>query len=268
MITLHHIRTATRKLGFWPVLTTLCKECFFGLNTYFSKRKDPLFCYRLPATNLAFPIFCRALSSDLYAYNQIFIEMEYDCTDMIKTPELILDCGANVGYTSVFFLNKYPDAQVIAVEPESGNFELLKRNLSAYGNRVTALNAAIWPTSTRLCIERENSGFRREWSMRVAPLEGREECSMQIDAIDIGHLLNESGHRKLDILKLDVEGAESMIFSENYSDWIGKVECFVIELHDEQGEQRFFEALSSSGGSYRFSRSGELTVAVRESVGV
>lgn len=264
MITLQHIRTASKQIGLWPVLATLGKECFFGLKMYLSKSQYPQFSYRLPATDLAFPIFCRALSSDLYVYNQIFVDREYDCTDGIGTPELIVDCGANVGYTSVFFLNKYPRAQVIAVEPEAGNFQLLKRNLSAYGDRATVVNAAVWSTSTSLCIKRDNSGLRQEWGTQVAPAAVGDDSNHLVDAIDIGRLLSESGHRKIDILKLDVEGAESVIFAENYSNWIDKVECFVIELHDEQREQCFFDALSSSDSSYRFSKSGELTVAVRE----
>lgn len=268
MISVGHIYTAAKRLGFGSVVITLSKEVCFGLRSYFLDKKIARQVYCLPAHNLQFPLLCRALSSDLYVYYQIFVEMQYDCTDVIERPRLIVDCGANVGYTSTFYLNKYPEAQVIAVEPDPDNFEILIRNLHPYGKRVTAHNAAIWSSSTKLCVQRDLSGFRREWSTRTFVSEGTAGTGIDVDGIDIGRLLEDSGYERIDILKIDIEGSESVIFSENYAAWIDKVECFVIELHDDEDSERFFEALLSSNVPYRYSRSGELTVAIRETARV
>lgn len=264
MISVKHIYTASKKLGFSSVATILGKEFFLGLySTIFSKGRVQ-HAYSLPTPNLSFPIFCRAFTSDLYVYYQIFVDMGYHCTDFIQRPKLIVDCGANVGYTSAFFLNKYTGAQVIAIEPEPENFKILKRNLSPYGKRITMLNAAVWSTPTKLCVKRDLSAFRSEWATKVVLDEEACGVGTEVDAIDIGGLLKDSGYDRIDILKIDVEGAESVIFSENYAAWIDKVDCFLIELHNDEGSDCFFRALSSSDESYCFSRHGESTVAIRE----
>lgn len=264
MISVKHISTAAKRLGFWPVIRTLGKEFFFGLRSRVFRKRESQQVYRLPASNQRVPMFCRPFSSDLYAYYQIFIETEYDCTDVIERPKLIVDCGANVGYTCIFLLNKYPGAKVIALEPDPDNFEILKRNVQPYGKQVISLNAAIWSASAKLCLKRDVSGFRGEWSTRVAICDETTETDVGVDAIDIGQVLEASGYERIDILKIDIEGAESEIFSKNYSVWIDKVDCFIIELHSDKDSKCFFEALSLSNTSYRYSQSGELTVAVRE----
>jgi len=84
-------------------------------------------------------------------------------------------------------------------------------------------------------------------------------------AVDIGTLLRESGMERVSILKIDVEGAEAIIFSANYEAWINNVDNIVIELHDDsdfgESSKVFFDAIS--GRSFEVSRSGELVVCRR-----
>jgi FkbM family methyltransferase len=264
MISSEHIHTAVRKLGFADTLATLGKEAGYGLYSSLFRTPAPPRVYRLPARTLRFPLFCRAGSSDLYAYYQIFVEREYDCTAVIERPKLIVDCGANVGYTSAFFLNRYPDARLIAVEPDPDNFAMLERNLHPYGDRARLLNAAVWSHPGTLRVHKNPGGPRREWSTRVSPRAAADAVGMEVEAVDIGRLLADSGQARIDILKIDIEGAEAVVFADHYQAWIDKVDCFVIELHDAACHERFFGALAASGIPYRYSRSGELTVAIRE----
>lgn len=78
--------------------------------------------------NLPSGVLIRNNPSDHSVFTQIFILEEYNIKidNEIKT---IVDCGANIGLSSLFFLSKYPNATLIAIEPEKNNFNLLRRNL-------------------------------------------------------------------------------------------------------------------------------------------
>src|SRR4051812_34765918 len=70
--------------------------------------------YALNARHARHPVLARAKSSDVQVFHQIFIEREYRCLDAIDCNGLIIDCGANVGYSAAYFLSRYPKAQLIA----------------------------------------------------------------------------------------------------------------------------------------------------------
>ena len=83
-----------------------------------------------------YPVFFRSgNSSDMTVFDQVFVANEYACLRNISSPRLILDLGANVGYSSVYFLNCFPTATVMAVEPDPDNFELCRKNLAPYRDR-------------------------------------------------------------------------------------------------------------------------------------
>lgn len=204
-----------------------------------------------------YPMWARYKSSDIDVLYQIFGEKEYSTLDSLEDCKLIIDCGANVGYSSIYLLNKYPDAHIIAVEPDQENFQVCQKNLEPYSDRVTLVNAAIWSHETGLVISKYGEG--REWSTQV------KECQINqqpdILATDIQSLLQKHGSTSIDLLKIDVEGAESVIFSQNYETWLDQVKNIVIELHGKECENIFFQALSAH--KYDFSKFGELTICQR-----
>lgn len=200
------------------------------------------------------PIWLRYQSSDSPVLRQVLIEEEYACLDELADPLLILDCGANVGYSSIYFLDKYPNAHVIAVEPDAENFKICQKNLQAYGDRVSLIHSAIWSHETGLVVCQYGNGH--EWETQVKECQADQVPDLQ--ATDIHNLLKTSGFPKIDLLKMDVEGAETIIFSQNYETWIDKVKNIVVELHEAQAETALFTALSDY--EYQLSSSGELTV--------
>ena len=98
-----------------------------------------------------------------------------------------------------------------------------------------------------------------EWSTQV-----RECCNGEqgdLDAIDIGNSLRPIGFDHIDVLKMDIEGSERVVFSRNYESWVDRVGCFLIELHDEGCRDVFFQAIGRE--KHEIFHSGELTVARR-----
>ena len=218
---------------------------------------------RLRARRCAHPLYARPGSTDAYVFRQIFIEREYSCIDDLDDVRLVVDCGANVGYSSAYFLSRYPDAEVIAVEPDAGNYAMLQLNTAPYGDRISSRLAGVWSHAGTLAIRDGSFRKGREWTRQVREAQAGEANG--IPAVDVGTLLRESGHERISILKIDIEGAEAVVFSAGCEDWLAKVDTLVIELHDDTsfGDCSRVFAQAISGQDFAVSRAGELTVCRR-----
>lgn len=146
--------------------------------------------------------------------------------------KLIIDLGANIGLSSLYFGLVYPGSTIILVEPSIRNMELAKRNtksldciymLNAISNksmRVRLVDPGIGPDGFR--VEVANEG--------------------EIQAITVNELL-QTYHQEPFIIKIDIEGFESQLFSSN-TEWFEKFAFTMIELHDwmllDQGTSKMF----------------------------
>lgn len=156
---------------------------------------------------------------------------------------LIIDCGANIGLASVWFANQFPQARIVAVEPDSDNFELLSKNIAPYGARMQALRGGIWHTEGNLRIENPTAGSA---AFRVVPCSATHPEAVR--TFTIPSICAQVGAQRPFIVKVDIEGAQGPLFSTNV-DWIGDTALVVLELDDWQlpwvGTSRtFFSAIS------------------------
>ena len=170
--------------------------------------------------------------SDIRVFKQIFVDNEYDSLNLPETANTIVDLGANIGLSALFFLKKYPNAHIIAVEPDTVNFEFMKKNLEDYSNHVALLQAAIWPSDGEVSLvehDESNEGLGA-WGYRTETLTEGAEAS--VSAISIPTLMNQFSMDFIDILKVDIEGAEYELFEKDYESWLDKVGLIIIETHD------------------------------------
>jgi FkbM family methyltransferase len=218
---------------------------------------------RLHPRRTAYPLYLRPGSTDIRVFDQVFVEAEYECLHELADVRLIMDLGANMGCSSAYFLNRFPRAQVIAVEPAAENFALLERNMAPYRGRVRTLHAGVWSHRARLAIRDAPYRDGGEWTRQVRECGAAERGD--VDGVDIATLLQESGHDRISLLKIDIEGAEAIIFASGCEPWIDKVDAIAIELHDDSvfgnATDVFFAAMAGRG--FQISRSGELTICKR-----
>lgn len=172
-------------------------------------------------------VYVRTNTPDIrVAINSLFVE-EYKgvrCSD----PKFIIDAGANIGTSAVYFARRYPNAQIIAVEPEEGNFDMLLRNTKDYGN-ITAIKAAIWGSAEKRAVHNRDTGH---WGYTVAETRMKSEpTGQEIDCVTVNSLMEEFAFDRVDLLKMDIEGGEKDVLT-NSSGWISKVEILMAELHD------------------------------------
>ncbi len=218
-----------------------------GIKFYFLKRHPGIYFKKeiieINPPKIKYPVKLRKGSSDIKVFEQIFLARDYDLP-VANKPQFIIDGGANVGFATVFFANKFPEAKIIAVEPEVSNFEMLIENTSKYKN-VEARMSALWNKNSWLKVKDVGHG---KYGFIVEEVATGEEGAFQ--AITLGEILANSGYREIDILKLDIEGSEKEVFSENQEQWLGRVKVLIIELHDVKKpgcSEAFYAAVAGYG---------------------
>jgi FkbM family methyltransferase len=195
-------------------------------------------------------------TSDLMAFEQIFIAEEYACLRDLPEVSFVIDLGANVGFSSAYFLNCFPASRVLVVEPAERNIAVCKENLAPYGLRSLVLHGAAWSECTRLCLSKDFFRDGLEWSTQVrVPSEGD---IADIEAWNVAALIDIAGAEKVDLLKVDIERGEIAVFGPKSREWLPRVRNICIELHGHDCEQTFFSALADF--DYDSERSGELTI--------
>jgi FkbM family methyltransferase len=213
---------------------------------------------RFTLRNASYPVTMRTGgSSDRQVLHQVFIQEEYEPL-ALEYPNVILDLGANVGYSSAYFLSKYPTARVVAVEPDPDNCALCRRNLSPFGKRATVVHGAAWPERVRLVLVRGAFRDGREWATQVKPAAHAEGEVANVEGYDVPALIGLTGGTQIDLLKIDIEGSERELFERNTDTWLPSIRNLCVELHDHDSAAAFFGALSRY--SFDCFRSGELTV--------
>lgn len=170
-------------------------------------------------------IWLRPGTSDLDVFKEVFGEREYEVACWDIEPKLIIDAGANIGLTSLYFAARCAKARIIALEPEASNVDLLRRNTEGVNN-ITVKAGALWPRKASLSLVDDTAA---KWAFSVT--ESSASVST-VSAFTVPDILAEVGADCVDLLKLDIEGAEKDLFTYGWQDWLPKVKRIVVELHD------------------------------------
>jgi FkbM family methyltransferase len=180
---------------------------------------------RIAVPGMSHPILMRTGTSDRSAFNEVIVKRWYD-HPFPGEPRFIVDAGANVGYASVRFAELYPQADIVAIEPDRENFEILQQNVAPYP-RVRGLQCGVWPRSAQLVIENPEA---KSWAFRVREARGGERG---FPAVGLNELVEQHSSRTLDLLKLDIEGAELELFRDDRChEWLARTNMIFVELHD------------------------------------
>lgn len=182
-----------------------------------------LFSVRVPG--IQHPIWLRARTSDVEVFCQLFGRRELDFYHEPRA-SYIIDAGANIGLATVVLANRCPLAQIDAVEVDQGNLLMLRRNTAAYPN-VTVHGVGLWSHRCKLRIVDPSAD---SWAFTVTEAPAEQEGA--IVALGVDDLLSSSGRSQIDLLKLDIEGAELEVLGASAASWLGAVRVLAIELHD------------------------------------
>lgn len=160
----------------------------------------------------------------------------------------IVDAGGYIGDSAALFMSRYPQAQCLVLEPGQVH-AWAERNLASYGRRAILRKAALMGSAGSFRMHEADTG-----SQVVAATDGTLEVMTMPEVL----ALSPSG--RIDILKIDIEGAEVELF-RGPCDWLHAVTCISIELHGEVAKAEIPKSLVVAG--FKLSQHGSLTVAVR-----
>lgn len=203
-----------------------------ALKVRFGRRTDGLLRLDLPGVG---PIVVRQGDSDFETVRQTFGNREYALGNARIEERLlvryrailaagrapvIIDAGANIGVASLWFRALYPDATVVAVEPDHGNAQILRQNVAAHRNIIVA-EAAIGSESGFAALSRKGSS----WGVQTQRAAGG--CPI----VTVQELLASVPNGEPFIVKVDIEGFEDDLFSKNLA-WLRDTFAVFIEPHD------------------------------------
>lgn len=185
-------------------------------------RREPGSLVHLTVPGMERGVWVRAGSSDTEVFHQLMVNRELDI-DLQPAPARIIDGGANFGLASLLFAHRWPGARIVGIELERGNFELARKNCAGLA-AIEIRHAALWGESGVVAInnpEAEAHSFRASVSTAA---DG-------VRAYRVGELLDELGWDRVDLVKLDIEGAERQVLGDSAA-WLPRVRHLLVELHD------------------------------------
>jgi FkbM family methyltransferase len=221
------------KIGAVPAITTVFRSLF--------GRADRPFRVHLGEWG---HVYLRPRTSDMFVLRQIFVDMEYDITRFPQFKDLwaryqrllrqdikplILDCGANIGLSTIYWARLFPEAAICAVEPSDDNLRMLLRNTRAISG-VTVEQAALWRTDRELRFR--NPGVDG-WALAVEESAGgspRSSVRGVSPSVLVAEQLAKLRRGALFLVKMDIEGGERDLFDD--ATLAQDAACLIVELHD------------------------------------
>jgi FkbM family methyltransferase len=201
------------------------------------------------------PFYLRGGTNDSSVFDEIFLLNEYGSLSRFPMGEirLVLDLGSNIGLFARFCQINFPNARVVAVEPDADNVAVGKLNTGVLPERpVTFIQACVAAKPGTVHLDRS----RGSWGYKMvrgngngSPLENPNE---EIEAITVPGLLQRASvdtSAPIDLLKCDIEGAESELFAD-CREWIGRVRNAIVELHPPYASEACLADLRKNGGDF------------------
>lgn len=218
------------------------------------------------------PVYIRKKSMDFMILDEIFghecynAEMKdnrhyhnYRRKFGVRIPQNIIDVGAHIGLSSIYYALQYPNAKIIAIEPETDNYQMLLKNTAGYAN-IIPVNGAISGSQIELFLHAKKLYAQNQY-LKSAEYQLTTEMarsSQKIMTCGIHDIMAQYDMDCIDILKIDVEGSEKEIFESNSERWLSKVKILVVEPHDFKipgCTKAIFKAVSDYDFYYLFDNS-------------
>ncbi|MCT0229486.1 FkbM family methyltransferase [Synechococcus sp. CS-1324] len=166
----------------------------------------------------------------------ILQDCEYDNLPLKASPKTIMDLGANIGLGAVVFHGQSPEAEILCVEADPRNVQLLLRNLKDNGIPAHVVAAAIGPEQGLLSL-RIGQDSTCSTLVDASVIHPGMNAEVKVPVVSMDQLLEVCGWSRIDLLKIDIEGAEEELLCES-PHWLEKVGAIVMEIHPNTTPER------------------------------
>jgi FkbM family methyltransferase len=191
------------------------------------------------------PFYMRLGTTDWETFNVTFLLDEYGFVrDKIPALKTIVDLGANIGDSARYFADVYPKARIVAIEPDSGNYNICRKNMERISpsGRVSCKQCFVGSHLGYAGVDRSQG----EWGYRMDRTALAVERVPVVTMVD---LMLEFGFTEIDLLKCDIEGAEAELFHE-CSGWISRIRHLAIETSPPYSVAILERELAASGTQF------------------
>jgi len=170
---------------------------------------------------------------------EVLVEEVYDCA-LPFVPHTFLDLGANIGLASIWFSNRIqPDptqsnrsAFLLAVEPVPENAAVAELNFRDNHILGQVVRAAVGQHAGDAWFE-----ARAESNLGRLVNEGANQAGIRVPVVGIRDLLDRFTEGRVDLVKMDIEGAEEDLLGRD-TDWLARVRALMVEWHDDRADSR------------------------------
>ena len=218
-------------------VSVILKHGFGVYRTLFSPIKECEQYRFVQFRNCKLPVKFRPSTSDVNTLVQNIVREEYGKIRADLNPKLIIDGGGYIGDLAIYFANRFPAAKIITLEPNPESYALACENLAGYGERVEILNHGLWSEAKILSFSDEFTGSKIS----------EDDQAHKISCIGIQDLIEKYNISEIDVLKLDIEGAEEEVLTEKSSEWLNITKLIIVEFHGESIENNTTQYLNSMG---------------------
>jgi len=183
-------------------------------------------------------VYIRRKTKDTETFEEIFNHNIYNLKLPID-PKNIIDAGANVGFATLFFKLKYPDSRIALVEIESENVKMIEKNTKGLKD-VKIYHKGLFNKKAFFKVE---DPFHASNSFVIKEVTGSEPYDIESTTVD--EIMAENNFQTVDILKIDIEGAERDLFEKDYESWLPKVKIVMVETHDRMVPRCAFTVMNA-----------------------
>ncbi len=171
-------------------------------------------------------------ASFIWQFKEIFVDNVYKFDSYDDEP-LIYDCGANVGLSCLYFKCRFPKAKIKAFEADPDISKILKSNLSRNNiQNIEIFDQAVW-------VDDDGVKFNSDGADGGSVVSS--EKSITVNSVRLRELI--ACESKIDLLKIDIEGAEFDVLRD-CREFLGNVDNIFVEYHSRNGSaQRLSEIL-------------------------
>jgi FkbM family methyltransferase len=167
--------------------------------------------------------------SDAFVHSEVF-EHQYYRLPLRFAPATILDLGANIGLSAIYFARCYPGSRIACVEPVPENLKFLIRNLRDNAVAADVIAAAIDAKDGVVAIERGVA----DYGHKIAAVPAAPGA-LEVASVSVPSILRRLGWDRIGLLKIDIEGHENVLLSKA-CDWLQDVDALCLEYHHHFAE--------------------------------
>jgi FkbM family methyltransferase len=234
-------RVAATPVSFIRLLLNTKK--FRWANTRAIRDNQPPVAYYLQLNNHQRIFYLRTNLGDIQIFYDIFWRTIYQLpAPLLAKATTVIDMGAHIGMVAAYFSSQCPQATIYCIEADDSNYALLTKNLQSEitNGTVIAEHAAISNRNEVVYLQKS----ARSYNSQLADTD--TVTNYPVKGIRMEQFLQEHGITHIDIIKIDIEGAEAFLF-DNDLNWLSITNTIIIEIHSENNLQQFTTAVTKFG---------------------